>query len=157
MYRLLYVSFSILLVAGCSSKPHLSDSLVDLRKMIAMDSVNPVAVKWSHRPRGKDGFLSMGPTDHTLVAVLKFTDHDFRDLQKRCTQDSIGTTVRLQANAFQEWLPESIARYFIKGDHDYYNVSRVTYTTGSIFHSPWMNGLFFFSESNEVFIIMNDH
>lgn len=107
-----------------------------LSQQIALP-VRPAAVLWRQEVLGKQSSAVPGPTDHRLVALLRYDEQDARALIEKVRGESKETNV---GNVDVEpWFPEEVKKLARKDD-DGTTLEGATYEADAFLRAPYSSG-----------------
>lgn len=113
-----------------------SGDIERLSQLIALP-VRPAEVIWRQEALGKQNSTVPGPTDHRLVAVLKYDEKDARALVEKVGGGSKETSV---GNVDVEpWFPEAV-RKFARKDDGGMILEGAAYEADSFLRAPYTSG-----------------
>ena len=118
---------------------HTQDASADIERLsqqIALP-VRPAAVLWRQEVLGKQNSAVPGPTDHRLVAVLKYDEKGAQALVEKVRGESKETNV---GNVDVEpWFPEEVKKSARKND-DGARLEGAAYEADSFLRAPYSSG-----------------
>ncbi|TRW25823.1 hypothetical protein FMM05_06265 [Flavobacterium zepuense] len=142
------------LFVSCNEKQtEVNSDVALLKKMIKLD-MNPLSVKFTYKPVGRE--TGIGPADYSLTAIVQLSVNDLIRLQKYHQQSITIVNEQYSSDIFADvdWYTPAVQQSFSK-QNGYVTINTATYPADYFSKGSLINGFCFFTKNNEVFIYLH--
>lgn len=147
---LFYCTFS------CGKKEDkIYDDIELLKSNINLMQINPVSVKWIKTELGHNRSIAPGPKDYNLIAILTLSESEWLKLKKNYDAEKVkNNSIYLDKGFIKNWFTNSVKECFYL-EEEYYRISCKSFSAKLFSKSPFVDGFVFFTNGNQVFIMLN--
>jgi hypothetical protein len=150
MKRLLLLLVCITALSCSDKDTGLRTDITGLEKYMKLPA-KPESVLWEYWNSGEGDLISLGPTDYSITAVIKFSEDDYRKLRREYS-DKEAKEKQFSKDFIGEWFPKS-AKDFTEDKEGY--ITLPTWNDPKDFSlSQSLQGYLFFTKNNKVFVHM---
>jgi len=144
----IFLLLLLTLFISCNGKnePTLNTGVNALSKNINL-AVKPVAARWTFSSTAG----GLGPTDYTIVAVLKYNHADWLSLYNKHKALEPADANYSSKEILRNWYPDSVKACF-KDNGGYLYISRKAYTVDAFAKNSFIHGFCFLTDNDEVFL-----
>lgn len=125
-----------------------------LKNTINLTEINPISVKWTMTELGNNRSLTPSPKDFNLIAILTLSESEWLNLKEKYSKDKeINNKIYLKNDFIKSWFNTPVKQSFYL-EEEYYRISCTSYSAKTFLKSPFVDGLCFFANENQVFIML---
>lgn len=148
----IFLLFFLALLSCNDDATIIKTNITSLKEIIQIDFL-PESAKWTYSKIGGDIFFELGPTDYEVTAVLKLKKEDWNQLYQKYATTKKEEPVLVSKQFLKDWHPDSVKKHY-KQQEDHMIIIKDIFAATQFSKGSLLNGFFFFTDHDEIFIHM---